>query len=138
MVDDAPIDHDRHPVTVRSEPVTLAVDPIRAEEIASALVINAASRSTGRAPIIVTLTPADGGALLVVEDDAPSSDASMSPVVARFADVHGGWATVEGRQGGGSAFRVFLPDHTADAAPEGGDDVTIKLPETSPHGLTAP
>ncbi|MFN8233280.1 MAG: hypothetical protein U0V56_07355 [Actinomycetota bacterium] len=35
----------------------------------------------------------------------PSSDASMSPVVQRLAEVHGGWARVEGRESGGSSSR---------------------------------
>ncbi|MEX0753767.1 MAG: hypothetical protein WD556_01435 [Actinomycetota bacterium] len=138
VVEDAPFDRDQHPIEVRTQPVELGVDPLRVEEIVSALVANAVARSRPGAEILVRLERSDGGALLSVEDDEPSSDASMSPVVARFADVHGGWAIVEGRQGGGSAFRVFLPDHAADVAPDGGDDVTIMLPETSPHGLTAP
>jgi hypothetical protein len=137
-IEEAPIDRDLHPITMQTEPVTIEVDPIRVEEIVSALLVSAAARGGARSPIIVSLEASDGGAILSVEDDAPSSDASISPVVTRFAEVQGGWARVEGRQGGGSAFRVFLPDHGADAAPDGGDDVTIMLPETSPHGLTAP
>ena len=50
-----------------------------------------------------------GGALISVEDAETSSDVSLSPVVARFADIQGGWAKVESRPNGGSAFRVFLP-----------------------------
>ena len=30
-------------------------------------------------------------------------------LVARFAELHGGRAWVEDREGGGAAFRVFLP-----------------------------
>ena len=48
--------------------------------------------------------------LITVEDPEPSSDVSMSPVVQRFAEVQGGWATVESRDNGGSSFKVFLPD----------------------------
>ena len=33
-------------------------------------------------------------------------------LVARFAALHGGRAWVEDRKGGGSSFRVFLPDET--------------------------
>ena len=70
-------------------------------------------RATGprrRRPITVRLSAADGGALISVEDPEPSSDASLSPVVQRFAEMQGGWATVESREGGGSSFSVFLPD----------------------------
>jgi signal transduction histidine kinase len=31
-------------------------------------------------------------------------------LVARFAQLHGGGAWVDDRQGGGSSFRVFIPD----------------------------
>ena len=45
-----------------------------------------------------------------VEDPETSSDASMSPVVRRFAEILGGWAKVESTERGGSSFRVFLPE----------------------------
>ena len=31
-------------------------------------------------------------------------------LVARFATLHGGWARVGDREGGGASFEVFLPD----------------------------
>jgi signal transduction histidine kinase len=31
-------------------------------------------------------------------------------LVARFASLHGGWARVGDREGGGASFEVFLPD----------------------------
>ena len=52
----------------------------------------------------------DGGALISVEDPEPSSDGSLSPVITRFVEMQGGWTKIENREGGGSAFRVFLPD----------------------------
>ena len=138
VVEETGIDAENHPIQVHAEAVTLSVDPIRVEEIVSGLLTGAVERDQVHGTIAVRVERAEGGALISVEDDQPSSDASMSPVVARFADVHGGWAIVEGRQGGGSAFRVFLPDHAADAAPEAeGDDVTIMLPDPSHHGLPA-
>ena len=59
-----------------------------------------------------------------------SSDASLSPVVSRFADVQGGWAKVESRPNGGSAFRVFLPAEGVmpDAPPAEGDDDRSRSP----------
>ena len=52
----------------------------------------------------------DGGALISVEDPEPSNDGSLSPVITRFVEMQGGWTKIENRDGGGSAFRVFLPD----------------------------
>jgi len=60
--------------------------------------------------ITVRLANANGGALLSVEDPEPASDGAMSVVTKRFAEMQGGWARVEGREGGGVAFKVFLPD----------------------------
>jgi hypothetical protein len=85
--------------------------------------------------ITVRLSNQDGGALLAVEDGEPSSDASMSPVVQRLAEVHGGWAKVEGREGGGSSFQVFLPDG---ARPDAGADTGPPSAETLQIVVNAP
>jgi hypothetical protein len=115
VLEECAFDGDRN-IEIRSEKVVVAVDPIRVEGIIVALLNNAVDRSRPRHEITVRVAGKDEGALISVEDEEPSSDASMSPVVARFADVHGGWATVESRQGGGSAFRVFLPGEAARTA----------------------
>ena len=115
VLEECAFDGDRN-IEIRSEKVVVAVDPIRVEGIIVALLNNAVDRSRPRHEITVRVAPKDDGALISVEDEEPSSDASLSPVVARFADVHGGWATVESRQGGGSAFRVFLPGEGARTA----------------------
>jgi hypothetical protein len=115
VLEECAFDGDRS-IEIRSEKVVVAVDPIRVEGIIVALLNNAVDRSRPRHEITVRVAAKDDGALISVEDEEPSSDASMSPVVARFADVHGGWATVESRQGGGSAFRVFLPGEGARTA----------------------
>ena len=47
--------------------------------------------------------------MVVVEDSESSSEISLSPMVHKLAELQGGWAKVEGREGGGSAFQVFLP-----------------------------
>jgi hypothetical protein len=115
VLEECAFDGDRN-IEIRSEKVVVAVDPIRVEGIIVALLNNAVDRSRPRHEITVRVAAKDDGALISVEDEEPSSDASLSPVVARFADVHGGWATVESRQGGGSAFRVFLPGEGARTA----------------------
>jgi len=47
---------------------------------------------------------------------APGTGIGLS-LVARFAELHGGRAWVQERDGGGASFRVFLPD-----AAEASDD----------------
>jgi signal transduction histidine kinase len=50
---------------------------------------------------------------------SPGTGIGLS-LVARFAELHGGRAWVEDRPGGGSSFRVYLPD-----GPEGVDVDTL-------------
>ena len=99
-----------HEVRIDAERVVVALDQLRTEQILAGLLRSAADRTPLKRPITVRLQNHDGGALLSVEDPEPSSDASLSPVVQRFAEVQGGWAKVESAEDGGSAFRVFLPD----------------------------
>jgi chromosome segregation ATPase len=103
-----------HDVRLDTEELVLSVDPVRTEQIVSGLLRGAVDRTPPGSAITVRLAHSRGGVIISVEDMETSSDASLSPVVARFADVQGGWAKVEGRPNGGSAFRVFLPDHGAE------------------------
>jgi hypothetical protein len=116
VVEESGVESD-HEVVIASERVVVTVDQIRTEQILSGLLRASADRTPSKKAITVRLSPHEGGALISVEDPEPSSDASLSPVVERFAEVQGGWATVESREEGGSAFRVFLPgtDTPADA-----------------------
>jgi len=99
-----------HEVKVESDSLVMGVDALRTEQILSGLLRASGDRTPNGKQISVRLRQHDGGALFSVEDPEPSSDASLSPVVKRFAEMQGGWAKVESRDGGGSAFRVFLPD----------------------------
>jgi signal transduction histidine kinase len=55
---------------------------------------------------------------------APGTGIGLS-LVAMFADLHGGRAWVQDREGGGASFRVFLPnDPDACARPSLGTDVS--------------
>jgi signal transduction histidine kinase len=120
-----------HDVRVESQPVVAGVDPQRVEQMLAGLLRASGERTATGKLITVRLSSHEGGALISVEDPEPSSDASMSPVVQRLAEVHGGWAKVEGRESGGSSFQVWLPDAgkdagaEADAADPSGDTLQI-------------
>jgi chromosome segregation ATPase len=99
-------------VRVLAESLTLMVDPQRTEQTLNGLLRSSSERTQNGKAILVRLQAGDGGATLSVEDPEPASDAALSPVVKRLAELQGGWAKVEGREGKGAAFRVFLPDLT--------------------------
>jgi K+-sensing histidine kinase KdpD len=125
-----------HAVTVDAgDPVWASVDGPKVERIVENLLANTARHTPSGTHVRVGVAPQDEGVALVVEDDGPGipedlresifepfqqgpNRASHSPgvgiglsLVARFAELHGGWAWVEEREGGGASFRVFLPSH---------------------------
>jgi PAS domain S-box-containing protein len=111
----------------------MAVDSAKLERIVENLLANTARHAPPDATVWVSVRPEGDGMLLVVEDDGPgvptdmreavfdpfrqgSDMASHSPgvgvgltLVRRFAELHGGRAWVEERDGGGASFRVWLP-----------------------------
>jgi signal transduction histidine kinase len=117
----------------------------KVERIVENLVMNAV-RHTEDVGIWVRVFEQDGGAVIAVEDDGPGVPSDLqheifepfrqgptasphSPgtgiglsLVAMFADLHGGRAWVEDRQGGGASFRVFLPGESPNGStnPNGG------------------
>jgi len=109
VVEESGIDAD-HEVRIETERVVVAVDQLRTEQILAGLLRSSGDRTPPKKAITVRLAATDGGAIITVEDPEPSSDASMSPVVQRFAEVQGGWSKVESRDNGGSSFKVYLPD----------------------------
>ena len=104
-------------VRVEIEPVSIAVDRTRTEQIIQALLRSAGDRTPEGKTITVRLIRDKGGALIVVEDAESSAEISLSPMVRRLAEVQGGWAKVAPRDGGGAAFQVFLPAGGPDGAP---------------------
>jgi PAS domain S-box-containing protein len=115
------------------EAVTIPVDAPKVERIVENLLANTIRHTPSGARVWVRTRPADGGALITVEDDGPGvpddlRDAVFEPfrqaptqsvhspgagiglaLVARFAELHHGRAWVEDRAGGGASFHVFLP-----------------------------
>jgi PAS domain S-box-containing protein len=111
----------------------LEVDPPKVERIVENLLANAARHTPPGTPVWVSVRRQDDGALLMVEDAGPGvptelreeifepfrqgpRPASHAPglgvglaLVRVFAQLHGGRAWVEERQGSGASFRVLLP-----------------------------
>jgi PAS domain S-box-containing protein len=135
IADDWAVLSGRRPKVV-AEPVTVSLDPAKVERIIENLLANAARYTPPETPVWVRVEhPPDGdGVLLAVEDagagiPAELRDSVFEPfrqgpgapphapgvgigltLVARFAELHGGRAWVEEREGGGSSFRVLIPD----------------------------
>jgi PAS domain S-box-containing protein len=126
-----------HPLEVAMEPVVAQVDPAKVERIVENLLANADRHTMGDTPVWVKLARQDDGILISVDDagsgvppelratlfepfhqgpgaptHAPGVGIGLT-LVARFAELHGGRAWVEERPGGGSSFRVLLPDPPA-------------------------
>jgi PAS domain S-box-containing protein len=125
-------------VIVEAEPVSVACDAPKVERIVENLLVNAARHTSEEARIWLRVRPHDGGALIVVDDEGPGvadelKQAIFEPfrqgpshnpatpgtgiglsLVGRFAELHGGRAWVQDREGGGASFRVFLPGKPMD------------------------
>jgi PAS domain S-box-containing protein len=132
-----------HPIELLTkEPVLATVDAAQTERIIENLVTNAVRYTPDGTAIWVSVEPSADGVVLKVDDAGPGiredlkkvifepfrqgdETVSHSPgvgiglsLVARFAQLHGGRAWVEDREGGGSSFRVFLPNGTTEGAPQ--------------------
>jgi hypothetical protein len=88
----------------------VAVDALRVEQVLAGMLRTSADRTPPGKAITVRLAHANGGAVLSVEDPEPASDGAFSIVTQRFVEMQGGWVLVESRDGGGVAFKAFLPD----------------------------
>jgi len=128
-----------HPIELMTtEPVPARVDAAQVERIVENLVANAIRYTPNGTPVWIKAIGDGEGVLLVVEDAGPGVPVELrasifepfrqgnevishSPgvgiglsLVARFAELHGGRAWVEDRDGGGASFRVYLPFETPD------------------------
>jgi signal transduction histidine kinase len=123
-------------------PITVPADAAMVERIVENLLGNSAKHTPGDSRIWVRVERVDGGVLIVIEDDGPgipaedrerifetfahgaSTGGGATPVrstgvglavVQRFAELHGGRAWVQDREGGGASFHVTLSDDPAHA-----------------------
>lgn len=148
------------------ERVSAVVDRAKFDRIVECLLVNARRHTPPDTTVWVRLTGQDGGVVLEVADNGPGMPDDLktevfspfaqgrlldpsSPglglglaLVHRFAQLHGGRAWVEDRDGGGARFLVFLP---ADGRPDVDvDTLNSKLAEGRAHeraafdGPTAP
>jgi len=127
-----------HEVHVDTETTVSPVDPAHVERIIENLVVNSARHTPKGTPIWVRVHRRKEGTMILVEDAGPGVPLDLREVVfepfrhggeglgiglslvARFAALHGGWARVGDREGGGASFAVFLPDShvVGEAVPE--------------------
>ena len=123
-----------HDVRIEAEPVSLSIDRARTEQIVQALLRSASDRTPTGKTITVRLLRDKQGAMIVVEEPEASSEAALSPMVRRLADVQGGTAKVADREGGGTAFQVFLPatDRSGAAVEPTDEDESSPAAEETP------
>jgi PAS domain S-box-containing protein len=121
-------------ITLETPEVVVDVDAAKVERIVENLLANTLRHTPAETPVRVAVSAAGTGVLLAVEDegagippemreaifepfrqgpDAPDHSPGVGvglTLVRRFAELHGGRAWVQEREGGGSSFRVYLPD----------------------------
>jgi PAS domain S-box-containing protein len=123
-------------VRVELESITAAVDGPQIQRIVENLVDNTVRRTPKNATISIRLSSTEGGMELAIEDDGPdvpahvrrsmfepfqpggSATGTNNPLqggiglslVAGLVELHGGRTWVDEREGGGSSYRVVLPN----------------------------
>jgi K+-sensing histidine kinase KdpD len=143
-------------VRIETEHIAAEVDPGLTEQMVETLLANASRRTGPGNTVWVKVTSSDqGGAVIAVDDtgtDIPTGlrhamfeamqerhsserqakGATGLCLLSRLAELHGGRAWVEERPGGGSSFRVFLPDvkeQSDDLAPTADREAFALVPD---------
>jgi signal transduction histidine kinase len=122
--------------------VTIPIDGAKVERIVENLLANTVRHTPATSTVWVSVREDARGVVIAVDDDGPGvapdmADTIFEPfrqgpdapqhspgvgvgltLVRRFAELHGGRAWVEPREGGGASFRVFLPAEPAIPATE--------------------
>jgi len=124
-----------HSVVADVAPGSFNLDAAKVERIVENLLSNALRHTTAGTQIWIRAEAAEGGVSITVDDagpgvpeelrdavfepfrQAPGSSSGHSPgvgiglsLVRRFAELHGGRAGLDERDGGGASFRVFLAE----------------------------
>ena len=129
----ASLDVGAHPLTVNVDDSVVQVDPAQTERIIENLISNAVKYTPDGTNIYVRAQAStNNGVNLFVEDEGPGVARELWPtifepfvrgdtgtfsqgtgiglsLVERFARLHGGYAEIGERPGGGASFRVVLP-----------------------------
>jgi K+-sensing histidine kinase KdpD len=126
-------------IHVAAEKVVVPVDPFMVEQMVETLLTNAGARTSSDGSLWITVSSDPEGAVIAVADTGPDVPEELRrslsalpeehsggagrgrastglALLQRVAEVHGGRAWVEEREGGGASFRVFLPDATEASA----------------------
>ena len=132
---------DTHPVRIDGEQLLANIDPAKVERIVENLLVNAARHTPGGTPVHVSVASSDDGIMLVIEDEGPGVPEELKStlfdpfrqgptaagrgvgiglsLVRSFAELHGGSAEIEDREGGGARFVVLLPCEIKPLEPAG-------------------
>ena len=122
---------------MHGERVSVSVDPLRIEQVVSSLVATSIARTSPGKPVYVRVERNDEGAMIAVEDDEPPVASDLSPIVIRFAELHGGHAQMKDRMGGGTSFCVYVPN-PQDAGPDPNGNGQASTLDLAGGDVTAP